>query len=64
MIEREISEALAAADAEGVSGKQLTPYLLARLARMTGGAAVVANRALAKNNATVGAALAVALAQR
>ena len=64
MIEREIAEALAAADADGVSGKRLTPYLLARLARVTGGAAVIANRALAKNNATVGAALAVALAQR
>jgi pseudouridine-5'-phosphate glycosidase len=64
MIEREIGEALAAADAEGVSGKRLTPYLLARLARVTGGAAVIANRALAKNNATVGAALAVALAGR
>ena len=35
--------------------------LLARLARVTGGAAVTANRALARNNAAVGAALAVAL---
>lgn len=64
MIEREIGEALAAADAERVSGKRLTPYLLARLARVTGGAAVIANRALAVNNATVGAALAVALSRR
>jgi pseudouridine-5'-phosphate glycosidase len=46
-----------------VSGKRLTPYLLARLARVTGGAAVVANRALAKHNAEVGAALAVELSR-
>lgn len=64
MIEREIAEALAAADAEGVSGKRITPYLLARLATVTGGASVIANRALAKNNAEVGAALAVALSAR
>jgi pseudouridine-5'-phosphate glycosidase len=63
MIDGAIAEALAAADAEGVSGKRITPYLLARLARVTGGAAVVANRALAKNNATVGAALAVELSR-
>ncbi len=61
MIDGAIDEALAAADAEGVTGKRLTPYLLARLARVTGGAAVAANRALAANNARVGAALAAAL---
>lgn len=61
MIERAIAGALADADAEGVTGKRLTPYLLARLARVTGGAAVTANRALARHNAAVGAALAVAL---
>jgi pseudouridine-5'-phosphate glycosidase len=63
MIDGAIAEALAAADTEGVSGKRLTPYLLARLARVTGGAAVVANRALAKHNAEVGAALAVELSR-
>ena len=61
MIDGAIDEALAAADAEGVTGKRLTPYLLARLARVTAGAAVAANRALAANNARVGAALAAAL---
>ncbi len=60
-IEAAITEALAVADAEGVTGKRLTPFLLARLARVTGGAAVAANRALARHNAAVGAALAVAL---
>ena len=62
-IDAAIDEALAAADGEGVTGKRLTPYLLARLARVTGGAAVAANRALAANNARVGAALAVALSR-
>jgi NAD(P)-dependent dehydrogenase (short-subunit alcohol dehydrogenase family) len=62
MIDAAIAESLAAAERDGVAGKRLTPYLLARLARVTGGAAIAANRALARSNATVGAALAVALA--
>ncbi len=61
-IEGAIAEALAAAERDGVSGKRLTPYLLAHLARETGGTAVAANRALARSNASAGAALAVALA--
>jgi pseudouridine-5'-phosphate glycosidase len=50
-----------AAAAAGVGGKRLTPFLLAEVARATGGASVVANRALALNNARLAAALAVAL---
>ena len=57
-----IAEALVAAEAAGATGKRLTPFLLARIAAATGGAAVAANRALALANAEVGAALAVALA--
>ncbi len=60
-IDAAIASAIALADADAVSGKRLTPYLLARLAGTTGGAAVTANRALARHNATLGAALAVAL---
>lgn len=56
-IERAISEAAAA----GVAGKRLTPFLLSRLAEVTGGASIRANRALALHDAEVGAALAVAL---
>jgi len=56
-----IGRALDEAASTGVTGKRLTPFLLARLAETTGGAAVRANRALARNNAAVGAALAVAL---
>lgn len=58
-----IATALADADAAGVSGKRLTPFLLAHLARTTGGRAVAANRALARNNARLAAGLAVALAR-
>jgi len=61
-IDTAIAGALAEASARGISGKRLTPYLLARLAEATGGASVRANRALAVHNAEVAAELAVALA--
>ena len=60
-IEAAIHAALAEAEATGIHGKRLTPYLLSRLAEVTGGASIRANRALALHNAEVGAALAVAL---
>lgn len=62
-IDQAIAAALAAADAGGITGKRLTPFLLAHLAKATGGSAVTANRALAHHNAAVGAELAVALAR-
>src|SRR5262249_4120581 len=61
-IDDAIARALADATAAGITGKRLTPYLLARLADVTGGASIRANRALARHNADVAAALAVALA--
>lgn len=61
-IEAAIHAALAEAEAQGVHGKRLTPYLLARLAEVTSGASIEANRALALHNAEVAATLAVALA--
>jgi pseudouridine-5'-phosphate glycosidase len=61
-IEAAIHAALAEAEATGIHGKRITPYLLSRLAEVTGGASIRANRALALHNAEVGAALAVALA--
>jgi pseudouridylate synthase len=63
-IEPVIAAGLAAAAAAGVAGKALTPFLLARIAAATGGAAVAANRALAVHDAEVAGALAVALARR
>jgi pseudouridine-5'-phosphate glycosidase len=55
-----ITAALADAAAAGITGKRLTPHLLARVAAATGGASIRANRALAVHNAAVAAELAVA----
>ena len=63
-IDAAIDAALAEATAAGITGKRVTPHLLARLAAITGGRSIVANRALALHNAQVGAALAGALARR
>lgn len=60
LIGESIAEALADAEREGVTGKRLTPFLLARLAEVTGGGSIRANRALAVHNAKVGAELALA----
>jgi pseudouridine-5'-phosphate glycosidase len=57
-----VEQALAEATAQGISGKAVTPYLLARIKDLSGGASLVTNIALVKHNATVGAALAKALA--
>jgi pseudouridine-5'-phosphate glycosidase len=56
-----LARALAEAQAGGVRGRELTPFLLARLAALTGGASVRANLALLRNNARVAGALAAAL---
>jgi len=56
-IERAIDEA----DAAGVAGPALTPWLLARIGELTDGASIRANTALIVNNAGVAGALAVLL---
>jgi pseudouridine-5'-phosphate glycosidase len=56
-----INAALAEAAAAGVTGKRLTPFLLARLAATTGGASIRANRALAVHNAEIAAEIALAI---
>jgi pseudouridine-5'-phosphate glycosidase len=61
-IDAAIDSAVAAAANSGIGGKALTPFLLAELARATGGDSVRANRALALNNVRVGAAIARAWA--
>jgi pseudouridine-5'-phosphate glycosidase len=58
-----IERALADADAAGIAGKDVTPYLLARINELTEGRSLVANVALIKNNAAFAADLAVALTQ-
>ncbi|HSE13695.1 MAG TPA: pseudouridine-5'-phosphate glycosidase [Rudaea sp.] len=57
-IDGAVADAVAAAARLGISGKALTPYLLAELARTTAGASIRANRALALNNVRLGAEIA------
>jgi len=61
-VEVAVAGALAAAAAGGVSGKGVTPYLLAAVAEATGGRSRQANLALLERNALVAAEVAVALA--
>lgn len=49
--------------AEGIAGKDLTPYLLDRLADLSGGRTIKTNMALVRNNAALAARIAVALAE-
>jgi pseudouridine-5'-phosphate glycosidase len=61
LIASAIEDALRTARTTNVSGKALTPHLLAQLAEATGGASIRANKALARNNAQVAAEIALAL---
>ena len=56
-----IEAAIAAAARDGVAGKAVTPFLLARLLELTGGRSLATNIALVKNNAALAAQLAGAL---
>lgn len=58
--DRVLGAALAAADASGVRGKDVTPFLLDFFHRETGGASVTANIALVLSNARLAAQVAVA----
>lgn len=55
------AQALAEAQAQGVQGKAITPFLLARIKALTGGRSLATNIALVKHNAVTGARLARAL---
>lgn len=55
--------ALADAEAQGIEGKALTPFLLKHIAEATDGKSLKANVALVKHNARIGARIAVAYAQ-
>jgi pseudouridylate synthase len=56
-------QALAEAKAQGIAGKAVTPFLLARINALSGGRSLATNIALVKHNAEVGARLALALAK-
>ena len=55
------AQALAEADQQGIQGKAITPFLLARIKALTGGRSLATNISLVKNNAVAGARLARAL---
>jgi len=57
-MDKYIIAAIAAAKAKNISGKELTPFLLANLAEETKGQSVQSNLALLKNNIIVGAQIA------
>jgi pseudouridylate synthase len=59
-IEPRIQQALHLAEKAGVSGKELTPFLLKKLNELTDGESQVANEALVINNAELAARIAVA----
>jgi pseudouridine-5'-phosphate glycosidase len=59
-LERILDESLAAAEREHIGGRELTPFLLSRMARQSEGATLKANIALLENNARVAAEIAVA----
>lgn len=61
-MEAAIAQALGEAEAQGVKGKALTPFLLARISELTGEDSLRANLALLENNARVATGIAVALA--
>ena len=58
-----VDDALAALAAAGISGQQVTPYLLSSVVERTGGRSLTANIALVRNNATLAAQIAVAYAR-
>ncbi len=53
-----IATAVAEADAKGITGAAITPYLLGRIVELSGGESLRANIALVKDNARLGAAIA------
>ncbi|XP_027079697.1 pseudouridine-5'-phosphate glycosidase [Coffea arabica] len=63
LIESAIQRAIQEAREKSIIGNAETPFLLARVNELTGGASLAANIALVKNNASIGARVAVALAR-
>ena len=61
VIDKAIDQALAESHEQGIHGKETTPFLLARVAELTGGDSLESNIQLVLNNARVAAKTAVAL---
>ena len=62
VIDKAIEQALAEAKAQGIHGKETTPFLLAKVKDLTGGDSLESNIQLVYNNAILGAKTACALA--
>ncbi len=62
LMEKTIAEAMAEADKQGIRGKAITPFLLAKIERLTGGRSLETNIALVLNNVRLGGEIAVAMA--
>ena len=60
VIDAAIDQAIAECNAKGIHGKETTPFLLARVAELTGGDSLASNIRLVFNNAKVAAQTAVA----
>jgi pseudouridylate synthase len=61
--DRVLAAALKAAEAEGIRGKAVTPYLLSHMQRATQGASVAVNLDVARGNITLAGQIATAWAQ-
>ena len=61
VIDKAIDEALRAAEAQGIRGKETTPFLLAKVVELTGGDSLESNIKLVLNNAKVAAQTAKAI---
>ncbi len=61
--ENAIQQATSEADAQGIHGKAVTPFILSRVAQITEGLSMKANTALLINNARTGGEIALALSR-
>lgn len=59
-----LAEALRLADEKGLSGKEVTPFLLSTMVDLTGGASLAVNLKIAENNIDVAAQIALAWSSR
>ena len=64
ILNRLLEDAVKEAETSRIGGRELTPFLLSRMAGHSGGATLQANIALLENNARVGAEVALALADK
>ncbi len=62
-VEEAIRQALREAEQQGIRGSRVTPFLLGRVAELSGGDSLRANLALLKNNAALGAEIAGGVAE-